>query len=265
MKQSAFQRVAIEASTLLLTLHVLIGVLCGRPVMAAAPGADTVVGLHIQLKDTALSDVYEKVFADEIEICTFLKRSVEPLPAGAKVQETSFDRYYVPGAVTTYIVSKTYSYPINQSCKLVQRTEEKITIEVTGGFCNANPQKMVAVGKCKIPLAQLSQRLTRLRLPFAGVATGQTRVIAGEGCAVYEQDLQKILWRWCFAKKEFAGGLATGVSGAPGAPLSEKVFSGNDPSKPMVALEAIKIEDDTPIPVNILLPQLFGNYRLMGG
>ncbi len=265
MNQFAFRRIAIEASTLLQILLVLIGILCNRSVMAAAPSVETVIGLHIHSKDDALDDTFEKTFALSREVCLSVVGRAEPLPAGAKVHEAFFDRYYVPGAVTTYIVHKTYYYQTNQACKLVRNTEEKITVEVTGGFCYVNPQKRAASGKCKIPLAQLSQRLSRPRLPFNGVATGQTRMIAGEACTVYEQNLQKMQWRWCFAKKDFAGGFAAGVAGMPGAPLSEMLFNGLDPSKPSIALEAIKIEDDTPIPVNILLPQLFGNYRLMGG
>ena len=265
MIHSAIRRIAIQATILLPLLLVLIAVVCSQSVIAAAPSVETVIGLHVHSKDDALDEMFEKTFTPSREVCLSVMGRADPLPAGAKVHETFFDRYYVPGAVTTYIVNKFYFYQTNQSCKLVQNTEVKINIEVTGGFCYVNPQKMAASGKCKIALSQLSQRLSRLRLPFNGVATGQTRMIAGQACTVYEQDLQKILWRLCLAKKDLAGGFAAGVSGMPGAPLSEMLFNSNDPSKPTIALEAVKVEVDTPIPVNILLPQLFGNYQLKGG
>ena len=264
MNFSAFRRIALEASILLQILLVIIGIFCSRSVIAAAPSVETVIGLHVRSKNDALEDTYEKTFAHAREVCLSVVGRAEPLPAGAKVQESFLDRYYVPGAVTTYIVDKSYFYQMNQSCKLVQKTEVKITIEVTGGFCYVNPQKRTASGKCKVPLAQLSQRLTRLKLPFNGIATGQTRMIAGQSCTVYEQVFQKFLSRWCIAKKDLAGGFAAGEAGMPGARLSEMMVN-NDPSKPAVGFEAIEVEVDTPIPVNILLPQLFGNYRLMGG
>ena len=265
MIHPAFRRIAIQGTILLRLLLVLIAVLCSQSVIAAAPSIETVIGLHLHSKNDALEDTFEKTFALAHEFCLSVVGRADPLPAGEKVHETYIDRYYVPGAVTTYIVNKSYFYQTNQSCKLVKNTEVKINIEVTGGFCYVNPQKKAASGKCKIPLTQLSQRLSRLRLPFNGVATGQTRMIAGQSCTVYEHDFKKILSRMCLAKKDLAGGFAAGVAGLPGAPLSEMIFNSNDPSKPTIAFEATEIEVDTPIPVNILLPQLFGNYRLMGG
>lgn len=224
----------------------------------------TVIGHHLRLEGTRLVGETRKIFEEIVRQCAASGITVASIPIGEKLSFMSMDTYFVPGAVTQYIGTKSYAVLLKPPCQLAPTKTENAVVDSPGGNCFVDIELRAASGNCRTPIAQLSQKRIRHSYLTRSTPTGEVRTIAGHKCKIYEGEVGGFLTRVCYASGDLFDGLAYGLQGAHGPKLSEELYLKTDLNTPVTTLSAVKVESNIPIPVSVLLPQLGDNFIIKG-